>query len=385
MHADVVDPHDVRVTNPGRDPSFPKNGERVTHAVLRAGDLFETGHVLMRVNPSLALPEGAPLDVDTEGGANDGHVTLDPVLAGDLERASQLTASGVSAVLAGESGTGKEVLARWLHAGTGRPGRFVAVNCGAIPSTLFESQLFGHVRGAFSGALRDEVGLVRAAERGTLFLDEIADLPRPSQAALLRVLQEREVVPLGATHPIKVDLRLISATHQPLEQLVERGEFRRDLFARIAGLVVTLPALRDRGDDLGVLIAAILAKVAPERASKITFSSEVGRRLAAHPWPLNIRELEQCIATCVTIARDGHVAAGHLPRSLVDRPGAVARSAHEPDPQSGRDEKVRMKLLEALSRHQGNVAATARELGKAPMQIHRWCRRFGIDPRPFRQ
>ena len=217
------------------------NGERVKWALLGDDDVFEAGHVLMRVNPTLAMPAGAPLDVDLRAETGPGHVTLDPSFAADLERAAQLAASGVPIVLIGESGTGKEVLARSLHQRNGRSAGFVAVNCGAIPSTLVESQLFGHVKGAFSGALRDELGFVRAAHGGTLFLDEIADLPKQSQAALLRVLQEGEVTPVGATQPLKVNLRVIAATHQPLEELVERGEFRRDLFARIAGFVIALP------------------------------------------------------------------------------------------------------------------------------------------------
>ncbi len=362
------------------------NGERVERAVLGDDDVFEAGHVLMRVNPALAMPAGAPLDVDLRAGAGPGHVSLDPSFAADLERAAQLAASGVPVVLIGESGTGKEVLARSLHQRNGRSAAFVAVNCGAIPATLVESQLFGHVKGAFSGAVRDELGFVRAAHGGTLFLDEIADLPKQSQAALLRVLQEGEVTPVGATQPIKVNLRLIAATHQPLEELVERGEFRRDLFARVAGFVMALPALRERRDDLGVLVAAVLAKITREQAPPIlTFAPEVGQALASHSWPLNIRELERCIATLVALATDGQVKLAHLPRAVVEGRKAVRASPRSAEAPVDRDEKLRMDLLGQLSRHHGNLAAVAREMGKAPMQVHRWCRRFGIDPRPFRR
>lgn len=149
---------------------------------------------------------------------------------------------------------------------TPESGAFVAVNCGAIPAPLVESHLFGHVKGAFSGAVRDEAGYVRAAHRGTLFLDEIAELPRTSPAALLRGLQEREVVPVGTTAPVAVDLRVLAATHQPLDLLVERGDFRQDLYARVAGCVLEIPALRERRDDIGILVAALLAKVAPGAA-----------------------------------------------------------------------------------------------------------------------
>jgi sigma-54 dependent transcriptional regulator, acetoin dehydrogenase operon transcriptional activator AcoR len=361
------------------------NGQRVRRAVLGDDDVFETGHVLMRVNPTLPMPAGAPLDVDIRSENGSGHQTLDPSFACDLERTARLAVSRVPIVLIGESGTGKEVLARWLHERDGQCAPFVAVNCGAIPATLVESQLFGHVKGAFSGAVRDELGFVRAADGGTLFLDEIADLPKQSQAALLRVLQEGEVIPVGTTQPLKVCLRVIAATHQPLEELVERGDFRHDLFARLAGCVILLPALRARRDDLGVLIAAILPKIARERASTMTFSSEVGQALTSHSWPLNVRELEQCIATSVALAPNGKVKLAHLPRTVIQGRKTATVSSPSADVLASRDEALRLELLELLSRHHGNLAAVARAVGKAPMQVHRWCRRFGIDPRPFRR
>jgi DNA-binding NtrC family response regulator len=360
------------------------NGEPVQSALLGEDDVFEAGRVLMRVNPALAMPAGAPLDADLGGEAGSSHATLCPSFAADLERAAQLAAPGIPIVLIGESGTGKEVLARWLHDRSARSA-FVAVNCGAIPSTLVESQLFGHVKGAFSGAVRDEQGFVRAAHGGTLFLDEVADLPRPSQAALLRVLQEGEVTPVGATQPIKVDLRVIAATHQPLEELVERGDFRRDLFARIAGFVIALPTLRARRDDLGVLVATLLRKIAGERASTFAFAPAVGRALASYSWPLNVRELEQCIATFVALAEDGQVRVAHLPRSIAGTRNAKSGPPPSAETPAGVDETLRADLLGHLSRHRGNLAAVARGMGKAPMQVHRWCRRFGIDPRVFRR
>jgi transcriptional regulator of acetoin/glycerol metabolism len=360
------------------------NGRRVERAVLGDGDVFDAGHVLMRVNSMVSMPVGAPLDVDLRGENGSGHLTLDPSFACDLDRTAKLAVSGVPIVLIGESGTGKEVLARWLHERDGRSAPFVAVNCGAIPATLVESQLFGHVKGAFSGAVRDELGFVRAAHGGTLFLDEIADLPRQSQAALLRVLQEGEVTPVGATQPLKVILRVIAATHQPLEELVGRGEFRHDLFARLAGSVISLPPLRDRRDDLGVLVAAILRKTARERAPAMSFSSEVGQALASHSWPLNVRELEQCIATSVALAPEGKVKMEHLPRTIANGRRAASVAPQSADGPRNADEKLRMDLLAQLSQHHGNLAAVARAMGKAPMQVHRWCRRLGIDPRPFR-
>jgi transcriptional regulator with AAA-type ATPase domain len=360
------------------------DGQRVTQAVLEPDSTLEVGHTFLRVRMVL-LPYGGPTDVEVPDD-DDVLGTVDAPLQAGLERLFRLFGPRMPALLVGESGTGKEILARQLHHRSGRKGDFVAVNCGAIPGSLVESHLFGHVRGSFSGAVRDEIGFVRAAQGGTLFLDEVADLPRTSQAAFLRVLQEREVVPVGGTRPVPVDVQVIAATHQPLEQLVERGDFRRDLFARLAGSLLEVPALRDRRDDLGVLIATLLKKIAPVASASMSLSTEVGRALLTHDWPMNIRELERCVETWVSLVTDdGAVDSAHLPPSLA----AVLRSP--PTPSSGtrsalseRDERLRLELLAHLSRHQGNVTDVARAMGKARAQIHRWCRRFGMEPDAFR-
>jgi sigma-54 dependent transcriptional regulator, acetoin dehydrogenase operon transcriptional activator AcoR len=361
------------------------NGQRVPCAVLGSNDVFELGHTLFRIHPTLATLADAPPDVDFGSCPLDVASTLHPTLAEQFAMLATLAPSQVPLLIVGESGTGKEVVARWVHVRTGGSGSFVGVNCGAIPAALVESQLFGHVKGAFSGAIRDEPGFVRAAQGGTLFLDEIGDLPKASQAALLRVLQEREVVPVGATRPIPVDIRLVAATHQPLEEMITKGDFRRDLFARIAGAVITLAPLRERRDDVGILVAALLAKVASQRASAIALTPEAGRALLSHTWPLNVRELEQCLTTCVTLAKHGVVDPSHLPPK-------VAQSLEEPTAPvehavalSERDQGLRLELLHQLSQHQGNLADVARAMGKARMQIHRWCKRFGIDPNAFRR
>ena len=363
------------------------DGERVVRAVLGPDSLVEVGHTFLRIR-SFALSSDASNDVD---GSDDlqGHGTLDDVFSAELERSSRLVEGGMPALLVGESGTGKEVLARKLHASGGRAGPFVAVNCGALPVPLVESQLFGHVKGAFSGAVRAEPGFVRAAQGGTLFLDEIADLPRPSQASLLRVLQEREVVPVGATHPVAVDIRLLAATHQSLEGLVEGGGFRQDLYARVAGCVLEIPALRERADDVGILVAALLDKIAPAKAKAIAFAPDVGRALLSYAWPLNVRELERCLATCIVLARDETtIRAPHLPPNIAavlspssPRPRTTRFSS---GPLSERDERLRIDLLARLSEYQGNVTDVARAMGKPRTQIHRWCKRFSVDPNVFR-
>jgi DNA-binding NtrC family response regulator len=360
------------------------NGQRVTHAVLGPGDVCELGHTLVRINPSLPVPEGAPLDLDPQGAERPELWTLDPFFAERIETLETLVRSDVPVLLTGESGTGKEVLARRLHERTGRAGPFVAVNCGAIPTSLAEAQLFGHLRGAFSGAVRDELGFVRAAHGGTLLLDEIAELSKSAQVALLRVLEGREVVPVGAACAKPVDIRLIAATNEPLEAMVARGDFRRDLFARVAGATLALPPLRERGDDVGVLIAGLLRRIAAG-ASKLLFAPDAGRALLSYHWPLNTRELAQCLKACIALATEDVVQLWHLPsavaRALDPEEGPRAHAATPPDDCADR---LRCELLAQLSQHRGNLAEVARAMGKARMQIHRWCKRFGVDPHSYR-
>jgi DNA-binding NtrC family response regulator len=362
------------------------DGGRVERVVLEPRQHFELGHTFFRIDPALATLAGSSRDVDTAREKSHGPTTFNGDFAAHLAALGALARSDVSLLLLGASGTGKEVVARWIHEASQRSGPLVAVNCGAIPASLVESQLYGHVKGAYSGAVRDEAGLVRTASGGTLFLDEIADLPEVSQAALLRVLQEREVVPVGATRPVKVDVRVIAATHEPLEQLVAQGVFRADLFARLAGFVSTLPPLCERRDDIGILVAVLLRRVAGERAESIVLARDVGRCLLEYDWPHNVRELEQALAAAVALAQDGRIERSHLPAPMLRGPLRAQRSDSPPsaDGMSDRDRRLRLDLLAELARHRGNVSNVARAMGKERMQIHRWCRRFGIDPTVYR-
>jgi transcriptional regulator with GAF, ATPase, and Fis domain len=300
----------------------------------------------------------------------------------------QVAPSPVSVVVAGETGTGKEVIARAVHALSGRSGDFVAVNCGALPENLVESELFGHRKGAFSGAVEDRPGLIRAADRGTLFLDEIGDLPAASQAAFLRVLQEREVTPIGSTRAVPVDIRLVAATHRDLGALVDAGGFRPDLYARIAGLKIELPPLRERREDLGLIIAAILRRVAPDRLDRVGFDVEAARCLFRYGWPLNIRELEKTLQTAVVLAEDLPIATEHLPDPVRCEPDVAAPQDSEMDddrPLSAEDEERKQNLIAMLQEHGGNISAVARAMGKARMQIQRWVKRYRLEPDSYRK
>jgi DNA-binding NtrC family response regulator len=268
-----------------------------------------------------------------------------------------------------------------IHRLSKRSGKFVAVNCGALPPNLVESQLFGHTRGAFSGAVRDEPGFLREANAGTLLLDEVGDLPASAQASLLRVFQENEIVPVGTARPVPVDIRVITAAHESLAALVRAGRFRPDLHARLEGFVRELPELHDRREDLGVLVAALLEKIVA--SAKVSFKPDAGRALCCYDWPMNIRELEQCLKRAVALAQGGVIERRHLP-------AAVAEAlTHRPPPGPPNfwedDALLRQELLAKLQEHAGNVAHVARAMGRARMQVHRWMARLSLDPEDFRK
>ena len=297
-----------------------------------------------------------------------GLDTLSVELAARFKQLSKAARDLVPIEIQGETGTGKELIARAVHTLSRRSGKLAAINCGALPATLIEAELFGHRKGAFTSAVDDRPGLVRTADHGTLFLDEVGELPLASQATLLRVLQEGEVTPIGGDRPIKVDVRIVTATHRDLAADVDAGRFRADLRARLLGVVVPLPRLRDRIEDLGFLTATLLARIAPGR--DIAFSADALAALYAHDWPMNIRELERALGAAVAIA-DNRIDLEHLPPALTALP-APSKELDEDD------EQMRQQLVAAMARHAGNISAVARELGKDRTQIRRWVKRFGL-------
>ena len=356
------------------------DGHTTKRAVLTDGSIIELGHTLFFFFERMPIDADAPAILElAPDQVEPGLVTLMPSWQAELARIRQIAGSEIPMLIEGDSGTGKEVIARAIHTLSGRKGAFVPVNCGALPENLVESELFGYTKGAFSGAQQDHEGLVKAADGGTLFLDEIGDLPPSSQAALLRVLQESEVLPVGGTRPVPVDLRVVAATHRDLDEMVAEQAFRHDLFARLAGFRIQVPPLAERRGDLGLLIGALHARVFP--ADHPGFDIEAARMLLRYPWPLNVRELEQALATAQVLARTEPVRAEHLPDTVRSgRPPGAPR----PVVLSELDQKVRDQVVAALREHQGNVSAVARALDKDRKQIQRWIKRFGLDPATYR-
>jgi DNA-binding NtrC family response regulator len=367
------------------------NGVLSARARLSERDVVELGRNFLTLR-SARLPDIAGFgDCDSRERvkAMGPLATLLPEYEFNISRLARVATSSVSLIISGETGTGKEVLAQSIHRLSGRKGDFIAVNCAALTPTLAEAQLFGHVKGAFSGAVADAAGFVRAAQGGTLFLDEVSDLPKAIQGALLRVLQEQEVVPVGASRPQRVDVRFVVAAQAPLDRYVQRGEFRPDLFARLSGFHHAIPPLRTRREDLGILIDALLRKHGATETSAPSLAPALVSKLLAHDWPLNVRELEQLLSRASALSENGRLelddgAFGEEPAA----PSGPAPS-REPSPAeptlSPEEVELRDTLIEALQSSTGNVAQVARSLGKAPMQVHRWMKRFGIDPQQFRR
>jgi DNA-binding NtrC family response regulator len=322
--------------------------------------------------------------------------TSSPALALACDRLRRLAPSDGELMLLGETGVGKEVYARAVHRQSGRRGRFVAINCGAIPGDLVESELFGFRAGAHSTAHVAKPGLIEEAEGGTLFLDEIGEMAPEAQIKLLRFLQDRELTPLGSTRARKVDVRVIAATNRTDDSSGKSpGGLREDILGRLGISPIHLPPLRERIEDLGALVAHFLRRVpAPAR----TFEQPAFRALALHAWPLNVRELEKSLATAAVLTGgERPIALRDLPPALGDagaalgtatRRGSETRSASPPAPPPAptpTPTPTAAQIEELLGRHQGNVAEVARALGKQRAAVWRWMKKWGIGVERFRR
>jgi transcriptional regulator with AAA-type ATPase domain len=360
------------------------NGARVERRLMCDGDLIECGRTFFTFRLARRRPTDEPADLalgPAEVGVP-GQLTFHAGLAAQLRALTEVARSSIPVLILGPSGSGKELIARGVHTLSQRHGAFVGINCGALPENLVEAELFGARRGAFTGANEDRLGLVRTSDQGTLFLDEIGDLPLRAQPALLRALQEREVVPVGGTKPLAVDLRLVAATHHDLEGLVPNQQFRADLLARISGFVVRLPALRERIDDLGVLIALLIERHRAAKQPSPTIRPDAMRVLLRYDWPLNVRELEHCLRAALALS-PAVIDVAHLPESIRNpaaRPAAPPPAPTRP-PRNLTPEQIacRDEVRALLIEHRGNISEVARRLNKDRVQIRRWIKLFGIS------
>jgi two-component system, NtrC family, response regulator PilR len=305
---------------------------------------------------------------------------------------SKVARSQAPVHIVGESGTGKELVARLIHDSGPRAGMpFVPVNCGAIPAELMESELFGHLKGSFTGANADQEGLIRSAEGGTLLLDEIADLPLPMQVKLLRVIQERAVRPVGDTREIPVDVRFLSATHQDLGSLVADGLFREDLYYRINVIELCVPPLRERGGDILEIAAHILARLAARTGmDKLELSAEARRMLLAHPFPGNVRELENTLERAVALCEGGRIEAGDIQlrapaangerngRARAAAPGSVI-NPEETHLEGQIEDLERSAIVQALEQTRYNKTKAAEMLGISFRALRYRIKKLGIE------
>ena len=316
----------------------------------------------------LDAPLDAPADFDDPAEADGTGLVGTSTAFGSLRRLADAVAGRRCTVLLnGETGSGKELFARHLHDQGDRPaGPFVAVDCSALSETLFESQLFGHAKGAFTGAGRDSVGFVRAADGGTLFLDEVGELPPGQQAKLLRMLQERSVTPVGEHRPVAVDVRVVCATHRDLEAMVAAGTFRQDLYYRIAVVTLRVPPLRERPGDVAALATHFLSRQATfygETAK--TLSPEASAALASHPWPGNVRELANAMEHAHVLCEGPVVTPGDLP-ATISRPRAAIRAS-----ELCLESMERRTIAEAMRRTHGRKGEACRLLGINLQRLNR--------------
>jgi two-component system response regulator HydG len=300
----------------------------------------------------------------------------------DVLKLAEVVAPTDSTVLIqGESGTGKEVVARYIHnLSTRADGPFMSINCGALPENLLESELFGHVKGSFTGAVRDKQGLFAAARGGTFFLDEVGEMPPSLQIKLLRVLQEREVIPVGATETIPVDVRIVAATNRDLEEEVRRGHFRSDLFYRLNVIALELPSLRDRRDDLVMLIDHIFGELASEReAVPKALSSDALDAVMVYDWPGNVRELQNALEHAVVLSKATLIEPGALPERITRRrrePLVAERSSPNPS----LEVIERAYIMWVLQAEGGNKTRAAEVLGIDPSTLYRKLSRYEEQP-----
>lgn len=340
--------------------------------------------LVRQVTQAMEICLGAEVYRDSEsaGAWRSGIVTQSPLMEELLNQVVRLAQSRASVYIHGESGTGKELLARAIQqAGPRRDAPFIAVNCSAIPEHLFESELFGHKKGAFTGAVRDHEGLFRAANRGTLFLDEIGDMPKSFQVKLLRAIQEMSVRPVGSTETFPVDVRIISASHVDLEQAVAAGDFREDLYYRLNVVTLRVPPLRERPEDIPLLAAHFVKQLAGPYGNLVKgFSPEALEYLVHYDWPGNVRQLQNVIEQCIALTNAPLISLSLVQKSL----SGDATSGALPPLREAKRRFEREYLIRLLQITQGNVARAAQLAKRNRTEFYRLLNRHQLNPSSFK-
>lgn len=325
-----------------------------------------------------ALEQSAPA---TDERWREAIVTRSPLMLRLLEQARLVAQSDVSVLINGQSGTGKEIFAQAIHNASPRNSKpFIAINCGALPEQLLESELFGHARGAFTGAVSNREGLFQAAEGGTLFLDEIGDMPAPLQVKLLRVLQERKVRPLGSNRDIDIDVRIISATHRDLPKAMARGEFREDLYYRLNVVSLKIPALAERTEDIPLLANHLLRQAAERHKPFVrAFSTDAMKRLMTASWPGNVRQLVNVIEQCVALTSSPVISDALVEQALEGENTAL------PTFVEARNQFELNYLRKLLQITKGNVTHAARMAGRNRTEFYKLLSRNELDANDFKE
>jgi two-component system response regulator GlrR len=332
--------------------------------------------LLDHVQKALKVSGFAQLDEDWRSEI----ITRSPAMEDKLAQANMVAGTDARVLLTGESGTGKELLARAIHKASPRRNKpFVAINCSAMAENLLESELFGHEKGAFTGAIRSHKGLFQQADGGTLLLDEIGDMPMRLQVKLLRVLQENQIRPVGSTEAIPVNVRVISATHRDLQQLMVGGQFREDLFYRLNVVHIDMPALAKRREDIPLLVAHFLEQVAKESGQRKIYAPEAVELLATADWPGNIRQLYNVVRQNVALSRGPIITAEAVQQSLGGSPTRL------PSFDEARDEFTRNYLSQILQITTGNVSQAARLAKRNRTDFYKLLSRHTLLPDDFKK
>lgn len=300
-----------------------------------------------------------------------------PLMTAVYKHIAHAAAADAPVLIIGESGTGKELVARAIHQHGNRSSRpFVAINCGALTETLLESELFGHVKGSFTGAINDTKGVFQTAHTGTVFLDEVGEMSPALQVKLLRVLQDGEVRPVGASRTVKTDVRIVAATNVDVEKAVTDGKFRQDLYYRLGVVVITIPPLRERRDDIPLLVERFLQAASAKAGKQVELSQPALDALAAYHWPGNVRELENQIERLVVFSRSATIDLGDLPPTITPRAPALQKRLFDDLPSL--EEIERRYLMHVLEQVSGNRTRAAEVMGIDRRTLYRMAERFGI-------